>query len=358
MRHVMSPLDLGVEELEELFDLAGDMEKQPARYAKALEGRILATCFFEPSTRTRLSFESAMLRLGGQVLGFSEASSSSAAKGESVADTIRVVSSYADICAMRHPLEGAPMVAAAHASVPVINAGDGGQEHPTQTLTDLLSIRSMLGRLDNLRVGFCGDLKYGRTVHSLVDALSRYGGNRFVFISPRELAMPEERLQRIKEQGLEYEAYSDLERALPELDILYMTRIQRERFSDPEEYARLKDCYVLDGAKMGLARKHMLVLHPLPRVNEIAVEVDADPRAAYFSQARWGVYVRMALLHTLLLDAKFHQRPSKAWLEGADAQEKVCANPRCITKVEQGIERLARGGARCAYCGGSLQGDC
>ena len=300
MKHLMSPLDFSVEELDKLFALAGNIEKNPAKYAHACDGRILATCFYEPSTRTRLSFESAMLRLGGEVLGFSEAASSSAAKGESVSDTIRIISCYADICAMRHPKEGAPMVAAEKSGVPVINAGDGGHQHPTQTLTDLLTIQTLKGRLDNLTIGLCGDLKFGRTVHSLINALVRYPNIRFVFISPEELKVPDYITDSLMEKGIPYEEVIRLENVMPSLDLLYMTRVQKERFFNEEDYVRLKDFYILDAAKMELARPDMLVLHPLPRVNEISVEVDSDPRAAYFKQAQYGVYVRMALILTLL----------------------------------------------------------
>lgn len=300
MRHLMSPMDFTVQELDTLFDLASSIEKDPAKYAHACDGKILATCFYEPSTRTRLSFESAMLRLGGQVLGFSDASSSSASKGESVSDTIRVISGYADICAMRHPKEGAPMVAAEKSDIPVINAGDGGHHHPTQTLTDLLTIRSLKGHIENFTIGLCGDLKFGRTVHSLIKALVRYPGIRFVFISPEELRVPDYITDMLKANDIPYEEVIRLENVMPELDFLYMTRVQRERFFNEEDYVRLKDFYILDTAKMELAKKDMLVLHPLPRVNEISVEVDEDPRAAYFKQAKYGVYVRMALILTLL----------------------------------------------------------
>ncbi len=300
MRHLMSPLDFTTEELDKLFDLANDIEKNKEKYAHICEGKILATCFYEPSTRTRLSFESAMLRLGGQVLGFSEASSSSAAKGESVSDTIRVISSYADICAMRHPKEGAPMVAAEKSLIPVINAGDGGHQHPTQTLTDLLTIRSLKNTLSNFTIGLCGDLKFGRTVHSLIHALVRYTGIRFIFISPDELKVPDYIIEELESHDIPYEEVSSLEAVMPQLDFLYMTRVQKERFFNEEDYIRLKDFYILDKAKMELAKPDMLVLHPLPRVNEISVEVDSDPRAAYFKQAQYGVYVRMALILTLL----------------------------------------------------------
>ena len=301
MRHLLNPLDFSVEEIEALLDLASDIEKHPQKYAHVCDGKKLATLFYEPSTRTRLSFESAMLRLGGSVLGFSSADSSSAAKGESVSDTIRVISCYADICAMRHPKEGAPMVASVHSGIPVINAGDGGHQHPTQTLTDLMTIRSLKGRLDNLTVGLCGDLKFGRTVHSLINALVRYTGIRFVLISPPELRIPDYiREDVLQAKGIEYREVENLDEAMPELDILYMTRVQKERFFNEEDYIRMKDCYILDKKKMKLAKEDMYVLHPLPRVNEISVEVDDDPRAAYFKQAQYGVYVRMALIMRLL----------------------------------------------------------
>lgn len=301
MRHLMSPLDFSVEELGRLLDLARDIEKNPAKYAHACDGKVLATLFYEPSTRTRLSFESAMIHLGGQVLGFSSAASSSAAKGESVSDTIRMISCYADICAMRHPKEGAPMVATAVSSIPVINAGDGGHQHPTQTLTDLMTIRSLKGRLDHLTIGLCGDLKFGRTVHSLINALVRYEDISFVFISPEELRIPGYiREDVLDEKGVPYKEVERLEDVIGSLDLLYMTRVQRERFFNEEDYVRLKDFYILDKAKMDLAGPDMLVLHPLPRVNEISVEVDSDPRAAYFRQVQFGVYVRMALILTLL----------------------------------------------------------
>ena len=301
MRHLMSPLDFSVEELDRLLDLAHDIEKNPDKYAHLCDGKRIATLFYEPSTRTRLSFEAAMMNLGGKVLGFSSADSSSAAKGESVSDTIRMVSCYADICAMRHPKEGAPLVASMVSSIPVINAGDGGHQHPTQTLTDLLTIRSLKGRLDNLTIGLCGDLKFGRTVHSLIEALVRYENVSFVLISPEELRVPD----YIREDVLEanhknYKEVIRLEEALPHLDLLYMTRVQRERFFNEEDYIRMKDFYILDKAKMALSPDDMLVLHPLPRVNEISTEVDSDPRAAYFKQVQYGVYVRMALILTLL----------------------------------------------------------
>ena len=301
MRHLMSPLDLSVEETDKLLNLANDIEKNPEKYAHACAGKKLATCFYEPSTRTRLSFEAAMLNLGGSVLGFSSADSSSAAKGESVSDTIRVISCYADICAMRHPKEGAPLVASEKSTIPVINAGDGGHQHPTQTLTDLLTIHSLKGHLDNLTIGLCGDLKFGRTVHSLIHALIRYPNVKFVLISPEELRVPSYiREDVLAQNNVPFKEVVRLEEALPELDILYMTRVQKERFFNEEDYIRMKDFYILDKTKMELAPEDMLVLHPLPRVNEISTEVDDDPRAVYFKQAQYGVYVRMALILTLL----------------------------------------------------------
>ncbi|MCR5279112.1 MAG: aspartate carbamoyltransferase [Lachnospiraceae bacterium] len=299
-RHLMSPLDFSVEELDHLFDLAADIEKDPSKYSEVCRGKKLATCFYEPSTRTRLSFEAAMLNLGGSTLGFSEASSSSASKGESVSDTIRVISCYADICAMRHPKEGAPMVAASHSSIPVINAGDGGHQHPTQTLTDLMTIRSLHGNLNGFTIGLCGDLKFGRTVHSLIRALLRYNNVHFVFISPEELRIPDYIIDELNECNATFEEVIKLDDVIGKLDILYMTRVQRERFFNEEDYVRLKDFYILTKEKLGKAKKNCIVLHPLPRVNEISVEVDDDPRAAYFKQAQYGVYVRMALIMTLL----------------------------------------------------------
>ncbi len=301
MRHLMSPLDFSVEELQELMNLAKDIEANPEKYAHVCAGKKLATLFYEPSTRTRLSHEAAMLNLGGSVLGFSSADSSSAAKGESVADTIRTISCYADICAMRHPKEGAALVASAHSTIPVINAGDGGHQHPTQTLTDLLTMYSLKGSLGNMTIGLCGDLKFGRTVHSLIQALVRYPNVKFLLISPEELRLPGYiRTDVLDRQNIEYEEVVRLEDALPKLDFLYMTRVQRERFFNEEDYVRMKDFYILDSKKMELAPEHMYVLHPLPRVNEISVEVDEDPRAAYFKQAQYGVYIRMALIITLL----------------------------------------------------------
>ena len=300
MRHLISPLDFSVEELDDLLDLASDIEKNPDKYKEACKGKKIATLFYEPSTRTRLSFEAALINLGGRVLGFSSADSSSASKGESVSDTIRIISCYADICAMRHPKEGAPLVAASKSSIPVINAGDGGHQHPTQTLTDLMTIRSLKGRLNNLTIGLCGDLKFGRTVHSLINALLRYENISFVLISPPELRVPEYIRENLTKAGAPFKEVTKLEDVMSDLDILYMTRVQKERFFNEEDYIRMKDSYILDKRKMELAKDDMLVLHPLPRVNEISVEVDDDPRAVYFKQVQYGVYVRMALILTLL----------------------------------------------------------
>ncbi|MGL6202347.1 MAG: aspartate carbamoyltransferase [Lachnospiraceae bacterium] len=301
MKHLMNPLDFSVEELDKLLDLANDIEANPKKYAHACDGKKLATLFYEPSTRTRLSHEAAMLNLGGSIMGFSSADSSSASKGESVADTIRTISCYADICAMRHPKEGAPMVACQYSNIPLINAGDGGHQHPTQTLTDLLTIRSLKGRLDGMTIGLCGDLKFGRTVHSLIHALVRYAKVEFVLISPEELRLPSYIREDVLERNnVPYQEVVRLEDAMPKLDILYMTRVQKERFFNEEDYVRMKDFYILDKNKMKLAGDDMLVLHPLPRVNEISIEVDSDPRAAYFKQVQYGVYVRMALILTLL----------------------------------------------------------
>ena len=301
MRHMLNPLDFSLEETDNLLELAADIEKDRSRYAHVCDGKKLATLFYEPSTRTRLSFEAAMLNLGGSVLGFASADSSSATKGESVSDTIRAISCYADICSMRHPKEGAAYVASTKSSIPVINAGDGGHQHPTQTLTDLYTIRSLKGRLSNMTVGLCGDLKFGRTVHSLINALSRYEGIRFILISPPELKVPDYIKESVLDaKNIEYRETTSLDDAIADLDILYMTRVQKERFFKEEDYIRMKDCYILDKEKMKLAKPDMYVLHPLPRVNEISVEVDDDPRAAYFKQVQNGVYVRMALIMTLL----------------------------------------------------------
>ncbi len=301
MKHLLSPLDLSVPEIDQLIAVAEDIEKDPKTYSHVCDGKKLATCFYEPSTRTRLSFEAAMLNLGGSVLGFSSADSSSAAKGESVSDTARVIGCYADIIAMRHPKEGAPMVASLSSPVPIINAGDGGHQHPTQTLTDLLTIHAEKGRLNGLTIGLCGDLKFGRTVHSLITALARYENIRFLLISPDELRIPDFVREEVLEANhIPYEECDALDSALPKLDILYMTRVQKERFFNEEDYIRLKNHYILNAEKMKLAKEDMIVMHPLPRVNEISVDVDADPRAIYFKQAQYGVYIRMALIMKLL----------------------------------------------------------
>ena len=356
MKSLNSILDLGVDELDGLIATAKDIIAHPEAYWDRCAHKKLATLFFEPSTRTRLSFEAAMLELGGSVIGFSEASSSSASKGESVADTAKIVSCYADIIAMRHPKEGAPYVASQAATIPVINAGDGGHNHPTQTLADLLTISREMGRLDNLTIGLCGDLKYGRTVHSLIEAMSRYKGIQFVLISPEELKIPGFiRYNVFENQGIPYTEVSSLEEAMPDLDVLYMTRIQRERFDDPWEYERLKDSYVLDTEKMKLAKEKMCVLHPLPRVNEISVKVDDDPRAAYFRQALNGKYMRMALILKLLDEAA--RNPAKEAIDTTGLEyDRVCRNPKCISQTEQELPQLFRctdkaaGIHRCVYC--------
>lgn len=354
MKSLISILDLSVSELDELIATAKDIIAHPERYRESCKYKKLATLFFEPSTRTRLSFEAAMLELGGSVIGFSEASSSSASKGESMADTAKIVSCYADIMAIRHPKEGAPYVASRNAGVPVINAGDGGHNHPTQTLADLLTISRELGRLDHMVIGLCGDLKYGRTVHSLIEAMSRYAGISFVLISPNELRLPDYiRNDVLEAKGIPYEEVTSLEEAMPKLDILYMTRIQRERFDDPEEYARLKDSYVLDTTKMALAKEKMAVLHPLPRVNEISVKVDDDPRAAYFRQALNGKFMRMALILKLLKHAE--DEPARACIDTDGwVSNRVCRNPKCICQTEQELaqtfKRSKNGTYRCIYC--------
>ena len=353
MRSLISILDFTVEELDALIATAKDIAAHPENYWDKCAHKTLATLFFEPSTRTRLSFEAAMLELGGNVLGFSEASSSSASKGESVADTAKVVSNYADIIAMRHPKEGAPYVASRAATIPVINAGDGSHQHPTQTLADLLTISRELGRLDNLTIGLCGDLKYGRTVHSLIEAMSRYTGIRFVLISPKELMLPDfVRVGVLDKHGIPYQEVTSLEDAIPALDVLYMTRIQRERFDDPAEYERLKDSYVLTAEKMELAKANMAVLHPLPRVNEISVKVDDDPRAAYFRQTLNGKFMRMALILKLLEEAK--QNPLKDAIDTDGwVYDKVCCNKKCIVQTEQELPQAAKlveGTWRCIYC--------
>ncbi|WP_346937096.1 aspartate carbamoyltransferase [Clostridium sp.] len=300
-RNLIEPMDLTLEELDEVFDLADEIIQDPRKFIHACDGYLLTTLFYEPSTRTRFSFEAAMNRLGGNVIGFSEPNASSVAKGESIADTIRTVACYADIAVMRHPKEGAPQVAAQYSDIPVVNAGDGGHQHPTQTLTDLLTIRTLKGRLNNLTIGCCGDLKFGRTVHSLIKALSRYENNKFVLISPEELEIPEYiKKEVLKKKNIEFKQVRTMEEAMKEIDILYMTRVQRERFFNEEDYIKLKDTYILDNEKMSLAKEDMIVLHPLPRVNEIAYEVDSDNRAVYFKQAKYGMYVRMALILKLL----------------------------------------------------------
>lgn len=356
MRSLIDICDLSMQELDDLIHTACDIIEHPEAYRERCHGKKLASLFFEPSTRTRLSFEAAMLELGGSVLGFSEANSSSAAKGESVADTARTVGCYADIIAMRHPREGAPLVASRYAGVPVINAGDGGHCHPTQTLADLLTIYRKKGHLDHLTVGFCGDLKYGRTVHSLISALSRYEGIKLVLISPKELRLPGHvKWGVIEHCGMEYEEIEMLEEAMPQLDILYMTRVQRERFDDPAEYERLKDRYILTADKLKYAGEQMCILHPLPRVNEISVAVDSDPRACYFEQVLNGKYMRMALILKLLEDAAAGIRSVEEAYIGAESGLRCC-NPRCITAVEQELQpafRLVDAEAdihRCAYC--------
>ncbi len=356
MRSVIDILDLSVAEINELLETANDMIANPQKYAEVCRGKKLATLFFEPSTRTRLSFEAAMYELGGNVIGFSEASSTSASKGESIADTVRVISCYADIIAMRHPKEGAPLVAARNASIPVINAGDGGHFHPTQTLTDLLTIKREKGRLDHLTIGFCGDLKFGRTVHSLIAALSRYTGIRIVLISPEELRLPGYVMHGVVEENkMEYVETSDLESVMPTLDILYMTRVQQERFASVEDYLRLRDSYILTPEKLTLAKSDLCILHPLPRVNEISVKVDNDPRACYFKQVKNGKYIRMALILKLLREAEQEHRAAEP--EGELIVNQLhCSNPRCITTTEQELDQIFRVVdrehkiCRCIYC--------
>ena len=358
MRSVIDILDLSVSELEDLMQTATDIINHPEMYAETCKGKKLATLFFEPSTRTRLSFEAAMLELGGSVIGFSEASSSSASKGESIADTAKVISCYADIIAMRHPREGAPYVASRNASIPVINAGDGGHYHPTQTLADLFTIYREKGRLQDLTVGFCGDLKYGRTVHSLISALSRYTGIRLVLISPKELALPSYiKTDVVQRSGMECVEIEDLEEAMPMLDVLYMTRVQGERFADQEQYLRLRDRYILTAEKLDQAKSDLCILHPLPRVNEISVKVDADPRACYFKQVLNAKYMRMALILKLLKDAKDH--PANTECEETlprIVNRLVCKNRRCITAVEQELDQVflvtdaEKRICRCLYC--------
>ncbi len=360
MRSLIDILELSVEEIDELLALAADMIDNPAKYADACRGKKLATLFFEPSTRTRLSFEAAMYELGGSVLGFSDAGTSSASKGESMADTAKVISCYADIIAMRHHKEGAPLVASCNATIPVINAGDGGHAHPTQTLADLLTIKREKGRLNDLTVGFCGDLKYGRTVHSLISALSRYTGIKLVLISPEELKIPGYIKHEVM-RDMDYEETTDLESKLPELDILYMTRVQRERFADLDTYERLKDTYILTAEKLALAKSDTCVLHPLPRVNEISVKIDADPRACYFKQVLNAKHIRKALILTLLNAAKDkvpapEPLPTERGEEDLIVNKLVCTNSRCITTIEQELDQVFRtvdeknGICRCIYC--------
>ena len=355
MRSLNSILDLSVEELDGLIATAKDIIANPEKYRDSCKYKKLATLFYEPSTRTRLSFEAAMLELGGSVLGFSSANSSSASKGESMADTAKIISCYADIMAIRHPKDGAPFVASRNASVPVINAGDGMHNHPTQTLADLLTISREMGRLNDLTIGLCGDLKYGRTVHSLIEAMCRYQNIRFVLISPEELRLPGYvKYNVLEKSGFPYEEVTSLEEAMPKLDVLYMTRIQRERFSDPAVYERLKDSYILDPEKMKLAKEQMCVLHPLPRVNEISVAVDDDPRAAYFRQALNGKYMRMALILMLLKEAQ--ENPAREPIRGELRYDLPCRNPRCISATEQELPQIFRltdkaaGIHRCIYC--------
>ena len=353
MRSLIDILDLSVEELQEMMEVAIDIDNNPDKYAHCCDGKIMATLFFEPSTRTRLSHEAAMMELGGKVLGFSGAGSSSAVKGESVADTALTVSNYADIIATRHYIEGAALVMAENASVPVINAGDGGHCHPTQTLADLLTIYRENGRLDNLTIGICGDLLYGRTVHSLINAMTRYEGNRFVCISPKELELPDYAIDVFRKAGCEFSITTSLEDAIPELDVLYMTRIQRERFDNAATYERLKDSYCLTAEKMQAAKEDMVVLHPLPRVNEISVKVDADPRAAYFRQTLNGKLMRMALI-LKLLDAAGNPEKGGYWEKGEICTGGNCSNRKCITQTEQELETeyyIAEDGRkRCRYC--------
>ena len=355
MRSLIDIHDFSVEEIDGLIETANDIIANPAKYSERCKGKKLATLFYEPSTRTRLSFEAAMMELGGNVIGFSEAASSSASKGESVADTAKVMSAYADIIAMRHPQEGAPYVASRNASVPVINAGDGGHNHPTQTLTDLLTISREKGRLDNLTVGFCGDLKYGRTVHSLIAALARYVNVKIVLISPAELTIPSYvRFEVLNKNGMEYVETTDLEGAMPELDVLYMTRIQRERFEEEADYERLKDSYILTENKLKGAKRDLAILHPLPRVNEISVKVDSDPRACYFKQVHNGKYIRMALILQLLSEADGVIAPEER--DDMLVNKLSCGNKRCITQTEQEIDQLFKvtdpeaGICRCVYC--------
>lgn len=364
MRSLCDIFDLTTDEIDDLITTALDIINNPGKYSEACKGKKLATLFFEPSTRTRLSFEAAMYELGGNVIGFSEASSSSVAKGESVSDTAQIISCYADIIAMRHPKEGAPYVASLKSTIPLINAGDGGHNHPTQTLTDLFTIKREHGRLSNLTIGVCGDLKYGRTVHSLISAMSRYDGIKIVLISPEELVLPDYIKREVMEKNhMQYIETTSLEKHMPELDILYMTRIQRERFLDKAQYERLKDSYVLTMDKLKYAKKTLSVLHPLPRVNEIAVEVDDDPRACYFQQAKNGKYIRMALILKLLADAKTHKTETLSNNDIVVLKDIKCTNPHCITSIERELPQKFRivnkekGIARCLYCETKIKKD-
>lgn len=367
-KHLIDPMDFSVEEFDEIFQLADQIISKPEDFSHICDGKLLATLFYEPSTRTRFSFEAAMLRLGGKVLGFSEPNSSSVAKGESVADTIRTVACYADIAVMRNPIEGAPKAASMYSSIPVINAGDGGHQHPTQTLTDLLTIKNLKKDLGNHTIGLCGDLKFGRTTHSLIKALSRYEGNEFILISPKELRIPDYIKKEVLEKNnIKFQEVETLEEVMDRLDILYMTRVQRERFADQEEYLRLKDSYILDLDKLSRAKKDMIILHPLPRVNEIAYEVDEDDRAQYFNQARYGMFVRMALIIKLLgldySEAAFDNDINETAkvndeleIHRINKNFKKCSNPKCITSIEEGIPRSfyavngEKGEYRCGYC--------
>ncbi len=356
MKSVIDILDLSVEEIDNLIATACDMIENPEKYSEKCKGKKIATLFFEPSTRTRLSFESAMLELGGSVIGFSDAKNSSVSKGETIADTTRVINCYADIIAMRHPLEGAPMVASVNSTIPVINAGDGGHAHPTQTLADLLTIYREKGRFNNLTVGFCGDLKYGRPVHSLIHALSRYTGIKILLISPSELALPEYiKREVIEKHNIPYMETASMEEALPNLDILYMTRVQGERFDDQAEYERLKDCYILNAEKLKLAKPDMAILHPLPRVDEINVDVDSDPRACYFKQVANGKQMRKALILKLLTECNDGKPEPRDFIP---LNEQLCANNRCISTIERGLKPAAiktEFGCRCAYCESAIK---
>lgn len=356
MRHLIDPTDLSTEELQEIIDLGLDIIDNPGKYSEACKGRKLATLFYEPSTRTRLSFTSAMMELGGNVIGFSNANNTSVSKGETVADTTKVINCFADIIAMRHSVEGAPLVSAMNSNIPVINAGDGSHAHPTQTLTDLLTIRREIGRFDNLTIGFCGDLRFGRTVHSLIKALSRYKGIKVVLIAPDQLRLPAYMKEEVCDRyGIPYLEVNSMEEVMPELDVLYMTRVQKERFLDQDDYDRVKDCFILTPDKLKNAKPTMRILHPLPRVNEIAVEVDQDPRAAYFRQVANGKYVRMALILKLLEWAKNEPRHQELIPEDTVTGQHICSNPKCISNMENvpsmfRPDRANAGQYRCVYC--------